>query len=65
MGLDVKAMRTQKDGAALRHLANSRRVFLRLLEISRSLSEETVENLRNERDYEALDAYIIDALLGH
>ncbi len=65
VGLDVKAMRTQKDGAALRHLANSRRVFLRLLEISRSLSEETVENLRNERDYEALDAYIIDALLGH
>jgi len=65
VGLDVKAMRTQKDGAALRHLANSRRFFLRLLEISRSLSEETVENLRNERDYEALDAYIMDALLGH
>ncbi len=65
VGLDVKAMRTQKDGAALRHLANSRRFFLRLLEISRSLSEETVENLRNERDYEALDAYIMEALLGN
>lgn len=65
VGLDVKAMRTQKDGAALRHLANSRRFFLRLLEISRSLDDKTIENLRNERDYEALDAYIMEALLGN
>lgn len=65
VGLDVKAMRTQKDGAALRHLTNSRRFFLRLLEISRSLDDKTIENLRRERDYEALDAYIMGALLGN
>ncbi len=64
VGLDVKAMRTQKDETALRHLANSRRFFLRLLEISRSLDEAAIETMRNERDYEALDAYIMDALLG-
>src|SRR5664279_1139954 len=39
IGLDVKAMRTQKDAVATRHLSNSRTIFLRLLAISRSLSE--------------------------
>ncbi|MBI5010673.1 MAG: TIM barrel protein, partial [Bacteroidia bacterium] len=30
VGLDVKAMRTQKDNVATRHLSNSREIFLRL-----------------------------------
>ena len=39
VGLDVKAMRTQKDSSATKHLSNSRFIFMRLLEISRSLDE--------------------------
>ena len=37
VGLDVKAMRTQKDAVATKHLSNSKEIFLKLLEISRSL----------------------------
>ncbi|OFY08590.1 MAG: xylose isomerase, partial [Bacteroidetes bacterium GWE2_41_25] len=33
VGLDVKAMRTQKDNVATKHLTNSKDIFLRLLEI--------------------------------
>ena len=63
VGLDVKAMRTQKDAVATRHLANSRVLFLKLLEISRSLDEDRLEAFRAERDYEALEMYILEALL--
>jgi len=64
VGLDVKAMRTQKDGLACKHLSNSRSIFLRLLEISRSLDDAKIERLKAERDYEELEAYIINALTG-
>ncbi|HUV40577.1 MAG TPA: TIM barrel protein [Sedimentisphaerales bacterium] len=64
VGLDVKAMRTQKAEAATRHLSNSREVFLKLLELSRSLDEGTVEHLVSDRDYEQLDLLIIRHLLG-
>ena len=49
VGLDVKAIRTQKDGAALRHLSNSREFFLRLLDISRRLDESRIDAFRDER----------------
>ncbi len=64
VGLDVKAMRTQKDNAATRHLANSRRIFLRLLEISRGLKEEKLQEMIRRRDYEALEMHIVENLLG-
>lgn len=64
VGLDVKAMRTQRAGAATRHLANSRTMFLRLLEISRGLDEATVQALVAERDYEGLELLIMQALTG-
>ncbi len=64
VGLDVKALRTQKDNVAARHLSNSRTVFLRLLEISRSLDDGKIEAMIAERDYEELDLYIIESLLG-
>jgi len=64
VGLDVKAMRTQKDNVACKHLSNSRSIFLKLLEISRSTSDEMIEQLRSERDYEELDLYIMNSLLG-
>ena len=64
VGLDVKALRTQKARVATRHLANSRRVFLRLLEISRGLSDDQIAAYVAERDYEALDMYILERLMG-
>jgi len=64
VGLDVKAMRTQKDEVATKHLSNSRTIFLKLLELSRSLDESTVEALIAERDYEELDLLIMSHLLG-
>lgn len=64
IGLDVKAMRSQKAQAATKHLSNSQKVFLRLLEISRSLDDKQVEQLISERDYEELDWVIMDSLLA-
>jgi xylose isomerase len=64
VGLDVKAVRTQKDGVATKHLSNSREVFLRLLALSRSLDETKVQALVAERDYEELDLLIMKHLLG-
>ncbi len=64
VGLDVKAMRTQKDNVATKHLSNSRTIFLRLLEISRSLDDSAMEAMIAERDYEELDLYIMTRILG-
>ncbi len=64
VGLDVKAMRTQKQGVATKHLSNSREVFLSLLDLVRSLDTASVDNLIAQRDYEALDLLIINHLLG-
>jgi xylose isomerase len=63
VGLDVKAMRTQKDSVATKHLSNSKEIFLRLLEISRSLNDKFIEECTKERDYEELDLYILKSLL--
>jgi len=64
VGLDVKAMRTQKAEVAEKHLSNSRTVFLRLLELSRGLDDAKMESMISERDYEELDLYIMTAFLG-
>ena len=63
VGLDVKAMRTQKDDVATKHLRNSREIFLKLVEISRNLNEEFIEQCITERDYEELDLYIVKSLM--
>jgi xylose isomerase len=64
VGLDVKAMRTTKPGDQTKHLANSREMFLRLLEVARSVDEKQVEGFRSERDYEGLERYILGKLMG-
>lgn len=64
VGLDVKAMRTQKQEAATKHLYNSRAIFLSLLDLVRSLDKDKVDDLIAERDYEALDLLIINHLMG-
>ncbi|MBK7713447.1 MAG: TIM barrel protein [Bacteroidales bacterium] len=63
VGLDVKAMRSQKDDSATRHLSNSREMFLRLLEISRDIDEKFIADCTDRRDYEELEMYILRALL--
>jgi xylose isomerase len=63
VGLDIKAMRTQKSPATT-HLSNSRTIFLRLLEISRSLSQKKMDEMIADRNYEELDLYIMKNLLG-
>ena len=63
VGLDVKVMRTQKAGVDMKHLEYSRKIFLKLLEISRSLDDSKIEQLTAERDYEELNYYILDAML--
>jgi xylose isomerase len=64
VGLDVKAMRTQKQVVATKHLSNSREIFLRLVKLARSLDRKTVNQLIADRDYEELDMLIIDHLMG-
>ena len=64
VGLDVKAMRTQRLEVSTKHLVNSRAIFLRLLELARSLDQKRVDKLISQRDYEELDMLIINHLLG-
>jgi xylose isomerase len=64
IGLDVKAMRTTKPNDQTRHLANSREMFLRILDVVRAVDVEKVESFRSERDYEGLEMYILGKLLG-
>ena len=64
IGLDVKAMRTTRPGEQTRHLANSREMFLRLLEVVRSVDNAKVEAFRAERDYEGLEMYVLGKLMG-
>jgi len=64
VGLDVKAMRTQKQQVATKHLANSRTIFLRLVDLVRTLDNNKVEKLISQRDYEELDMLIINHLMG-
>jgi len=64
IGLDVKAMRTQAAGAAHQHLANSKAVFLRLLEKVRTFPTDVERQCVAARDYEALEMAVLNHLLG-
>ena len=64
VGLDVKAMRTQRPEKATAHLANSRAVFLYLLEKVRTVDKDLERTFIVNRDYEGLEAYILQHLLG-
>jgi len=65
VGLDVKAMRTQKDDVATKHLTNSKEIFLKLLSISRKIDDKFILKCQQERDYEELDLYIMKSLLAN
>jgi xylose isomerase len=64
IGLDVKAMRATRPADQTKHLANSRAMFLRLLEVVRSVDSNRIESFRAERDYEGLEMYVLNMLMG-
>ncbi len=64
VGLDVKALRTQKDKDATMHLKNSREMFNLLLTISRSIDRASLKRYRTQRNYEALDMLIMKTLMN-
>lgn len=64
IGLDIKAMRTTKAADQTVHLSNSREIFLLLVEKVRSLDLKRVDEYRANRDYEALEQYIVKHLMG-
>src|SRR2546428_2370486 len=55
IGLDVKPMRTTPAADQTQHPANSREMFLRLLDVARGIDAAKVEEFRTERDYEGLE----------
>ncbi|MGD9645357.1 MAG: TIM barrel protein [Pirellulales bacterium] len=64
VGLDIKAMRTTKQADGTKHLANSLAMFHYLLELVRSVDAAKVEGFRAARDYEGLERYILEHILG-
>ncbi|MFO0877650.1 MAG: TIM barrel protein [Gemmataceae bacterium] len=64
VGLDVKAMRTTKQSDQTKHLTNSKLIFEHLVGVARSLDNRRIEQYRAERDYEGLELYIVQKLLG-
>jgi xylose isomerase len=63
VGLDVKAVRTQPAEIATKHLRNSLHMFLRLVELVRSLDRKKMDELIAARDYEELDWLILSHLM--
>lgn len=64
VGLDVKAVRTQKAEVAEKHLRNSLETFLWLVERARSLDRDAMQQCIEARDYEELDHLILSHLMS-
>lgn len=64
IGLDVKTMRTQKIEVCEEHLANSRAIFLDLVEKVRSFPADVTRQCVADRDYEALELAVLKHLMG-
>jgi xylose isomerase len=64
VGLDVKTMRTQKADVAEKHLANSKAIFLRLVEKVRTFPKDVERQCIEQRDYEELELAVLNHLMG-
>jgi len=64
IGLDVKAMRTQKQERATKHLSNSLQTFKFLLDKVVNMDQKVVNQCIAQRDYDELDRYILCHLMG-
>ena len=63
IGLDVKAMRTQKDDVCYRHLENSLKIAKILEEKAKKFDYNFQQKCIAERDYEALEMYVMELLM--
>jgi len=63
VGLDVKAMRTQKDETSYKHLENSMKITKMLEEKARKFDYEYQKKCVEARDYEALEMYVMELLM--
>jgi xylose isomerase len=63
VGLDVKAMRTQKQDACYKHLENSLKIAKLLEEKAAKFDYAFQKACIEARDYEALEMYVIELLL--
>jgi len=64
VGLDVKALRTQRREDSFAHLKHSKETFQLLLEKARSFDQKAAAGFIARRDYEGLDQLILRHLLG-
>ncbi|MDB6073283.1 MAG: Xylose isomerase, partial [Verrucomicrobiaceae bacterium] len=64
IGLDVKAMRTQKGKCVTSHLTGSREIFVHLVDKVRSWDKKLEQQFVDARDYEALELAIMKHLMG-
>lgn len=64
VGLDVKAMRTQKSEVATKHLRNSRALFLALVDKVRAMDHRKLDAAVNQRDYEEVEWIVLSGLMG-
>lgn len=64
VGLDVKVMRTQKIDDCYRHIQNSLHIFRRLEEKARQFDNAYRDKCIAERNYEKLEMYVLDLLMG-
>ena len=64
VGLDVKAMRTTKDKDSYKHLENSLKIFKMLEEKVERFDYDFQKKCVEERDFEALEMYVMELLMG-
>lgn len=64
VGLDIKVMRTQADEPATTHLANSREMFIHLVEKVRTFDTKAEQALIEARDYEGLEIFTMRHLMS-
>ena len=64
IGLDVKAMRTQKGNCVTDHLKNSREIFMHLVKKVRTWDRKLEQQYIDARDYEALELAVLKHIMG-
>ena len=64
IGLDVKVMRTEKQEGSYQHLENSLRIFKELEKKAEKFDYEFQKKCVAERDYEKLEMYVMELLMG-
>ena len=64
IGFDVKALRTTPNDKCYQHLISSKEIFENLLTVVRSIDDAQIEAYRTARDYEGLELFIINKLMG-